>query len=578
MLENVQIQVPDPTATEGSRSEPAECTMVVDLTNSSRYYRRESFEESGIYHVKIPNRGRGEVPAPQAVNDFVFEVQSYLHRKPNGYILVHCTHGFNRTGYMIVSHMMRMLSDETTTVEKSLAMFAACRPPGIYKTFYVKSLFHYYHSSLPKDYPMPTLPEWKITASPDDEDGDGMDELESGAIGIGIEHDDPFGEMVCVGEANWVRSILAQYVLGRGENLIFPGSQPVSLARSNLRMLKERRYWVTWKADGTRYLMLLHRAGTYLIDRSNKVTRVQMRWPTPLKKNLPGHPLPRAPIGPLHAGTILDGEMVVDVNPETKERTRRFLAYDLVAINGSNVRDCPWWERWAAIEHFVEFPRRKEASEIQKGTWKMRYNYNVEPFRFRRKAFFDLTAADKLIHEFIPKQVTHEADGLIFQPCDDAYVPLTCEELLKWKFAHMNSVDFKVRLEEATHMVVLQLLQPRGARQATLEDLQGATVMFPQGEDAAAYNDRIIECAWDKEKKSWVFMRERRDKTLPNAKPVYEKVWKSIEDNIQEEELLQDIEKAKGSEVYMRKHAGGGEQNGSIEQCIRNKMLEWSML
>ena len=31
------------------------------------------------------------------------------------------------------------------------------------------------------------------------------------------------------------------------------------------------------------------------------------------------------------------------------------------------------------------------------------------------------------------------------QPYDDPYKPHTCEELLKWKFAHMNSVDFKLK-------------------------------------------------------------------------------------------------------------------------------------
>ncbi len=43
--------------------------------------------------------------------------------------------------------------------------------------------------------------------------------------------------------------------------VFFPGSQPVSLARSNMGLLKERRYWVTWKADGTRYMLLLCRWG-----------------------------------------------------------------------------------------------------------------------------------------------------------------------------------------------------------------------------------------------------------------------------------------------------------------------------
>jgi len=43
--------------------------------------------------------------------------------------------------------------------------------------------------------------------------------------------------------------------------------------------------------------------------------------------------------------------------------------------------------------------------------------------------------------QFIPR-LSHEADGLIFQPIDDHYVPGTCDELLKWKFAELNTVDF----------------------------------------------------------------------------------------------------------------------------------------
>ena len=40
------------------------------------------------------------------------------------------------------------------------------------------------------------------------------------------------------------------------------------------------RYWVTWKADGTRYMMWVDSRGCHLIDRSNNVARVQMRFPT----------------------------------------------------------------------------------------------------------------------------------------------------------------------------------------------------------------------------------------------------------------------------------------------------------
>lgn len=232
--------------------------------------------------LQIPNRGRGEAPAPQAVNDFVFSVQEYLHTHPAGYILVHCTHGFNRTGYMIVSYALRMLADAKTTVERALAAFAAARPPGIYKQYYVDHLFRYYHQKPPHNFPPVKLPEWKRGSSPDRGDDGAEEPIGWGAVGEHLQHDDPIGEGVSLSEAIWVRGILMEYFLGMGDcdpgSMVFPGSQPVSLARSNLELLEQMRYWVTWKADGTRYLMLLHRAGTYLIDRSNRVTRVQMRW------------------------------------------------------------------------------------------------------------------------------------------------------------------------------------------------------------------------------------------------------------------------------------------------------------
>jgi hypothetical protein len=46
-----------------------------------------------------------------------------------------------------------------------------------------------------------------------------------------------------------------------------------------MRLLKERYYYVTWKADGTRYMLLILREGAYLIDRNFVFRRVQVRFP-----------------------------------------------------------------------------------------------------------------------------------------------------------------------------------------------------------------------------------------------------------------------------------------------------------
>ena len=49
--------------------------------------------------------------------------------------------------------------------------------------------------------------------------------------------------------------------------------------RENLQLLRQRYYYATWKADGTRYMMLITMDGCYLIDRSFNFRRVQMRFP-----------------------------------------------------------------------------------------------------------------------------------------------------------------------------------------------------------------------------------------------------------------------------------------------------------
>lgn len=88
-----------------------------------------------------------------------------------------------------------------------------------------------------------------------------------------------------------VQKLVMEKILGPhfdAHRVYFPGSQPVSLAAANLALLRQRRYWVTWKADGTRYMLLLSKWGVYLIDRAFRVRRLQMRFPTPSKY---AHPL-----------------------------------------------------------------------------------------------------------------------------------------------------------------------------------------------------------------------------------------------------------------------------------------------
>ena len=149
-----------------------------------------------------------------------------------------------------------------------------------------------------------------------------------------MQHDDELGEEVSQEEAECVQQLVVAAIMGPAAmELRFPGSQPVSLASSNVHLLREHRYYVTWKADGTRYMLYIGPLGTYLVDRSFKVRRVQMRWPT----TDPRSPLRYSP-HVLHHGTLLDGEMVVDEEKTTGKQTRRYLAYDVMQLLNKPLR------------------------------------------------------------------------------------------------------------------------------------------------------------------------------------------------------------------------------------------------
>ncbi len=62
------------------------------------------------------------------------------------------------------------------------------------------------------------------------------------------------------------------------------------MARANWNTLASQRYWVTWKADGTRYMLFVCKWGVYTIDRAFRVRRTQMRFINPSSSRRYGLP------------------------------------------------------------------------------------------------------------------------------------------------------------------------------------------------------------------------------------------------------------------------------------------------
>nr|XP_016510602.1 PREDICTED: mRNA-capping enzyme-like isoform X5 [Nicotiana tabacum] len=334
--------------------------MVIDLTNTTRYYSSSDWRKEGIKHVKIPCKGRDAVPDNESCHLFVYED--------------------NR--------------------------------------------------------------ETQISLSNDDILGDAVPQDQQGDL------------------RQFCYQALKMAPRGRGTH--FPGSHPVSLNRDNLQLLRQRYYYATWKADGTRYMMLITMGGCFLIDRHFNFRRVQMRFPcTHTDEGVAKR---------VHHFTLLDGEMVIDTLPGTQKQERRYLIYDMMALNGVSIVEQPFCERWRMIDKEVIGPRNHERQHIcQSGN--PYYRYECEPFRMRRKNFWLLSTVRKVLKELIP-ELSHEADGLIFQGWLDPYVPLTHDGLLKWKYPEMNSVDFLFEVVDSRELLYLH---ERGKKKL----MEGNRVVFP---------------------------------------------------------------------------------------------------
>ncbi|CAG9787851.1 unnamed protein product [Diatraea saccharalis] len=79
-------------------------SAVIDLTNTNRYYNPSEFRKAGVLHKKIYMPGR-IIPPEEIVQEFMDTVDEFLGKDCESLIGVHCTHGLNRTGYMVCRYM-----------------------------------------------------------------------------------------------------------------------------------------------------------------------------------------------------------------------------------------------------------------------------------------------------------------------------------------------------------------------------------------------------------------------------------------------------------------------------------------
>ena len=100
----------------------------------------------------------GKSPSLNQTSFFLNTVENFIRRNPTSIIGIHCTHGFNRTGFMICSYLVKKFN---YSIDTAVKLFADARPNGIYKQDYLNELFKRYSDpSLPIP-EAPPLPTWR---------------------------------------------------------------------------------------------------------------------------------------------------------------------------------------------------------------------------------------------------------------------------------------------------------------------------------------------------------------------------------------------------------------------------------
>lgn len=541
----------------------------IDLTNTKRFYERSTVEERGAQYIKLQCRGHGETPSPEQTHSFIELVDNFINERPFDVIAVHCTHGFNRTGFLIISYMVERMD---CSVEAALDVFANARPPGIYKQDYINELFRRYEDE--EDAPQaPEQPNWCLEyddsngnddigsrgsrkRSYDDSRSSTSQQAAAAAAGSSVfadEDDDADAneeegagtgdvsqkkkrrrELIVKNAAFMagvpgVRHVADQPRLTALQHKVqdwcnwqkngFPGAQPVSMDRHNIKRLSEMPYRVSWKADGTRYMMLIDgRDEIYFFDRNNSCFQVE-NVTFVLGKNLHEH----------LDGTLLDGEMVLDKIGETV--TPRFLVYDIVRLAGRDVREESFYpHRLDYIKNDVIGPR---ILAMKHGI----INRALEPFSVRNKDFWDIRTSARLLGEKFSRSLAHEPDGLIFQPSQQPYTAGVCVDVFKWKPHELNSVDFRLKIitERGEGLLTTKVgFLYVGGHDAPFGRMQKLT------KEIRELDNKIVECTRN-QFGNWEFMRERTDKKLPNSFNTAVSVVESIKNPITKEYLLNFI-------------------------------------
>nr|XP_020511694.1 RNA/RNP complex-1-interacting phosphatase-like [Labrus bergylta] len=121
------------------KKEKQDLGLIVDLTFTKRYYNLQDLPESLLF-VKILTAGH-QIPSDETILSFKRAVRKFLRDNADNDKLVgvHCTHGLNRTGYLICRYLIDV---DGMDPQEAVQLFNSSRGHNIERQNYLDDLQH----------------------------------------------------------------------------------------------------------------------------------------------------------------------------------------------------------------------------------------------------------------------------------------------------------------------------------------------------------------------------------------------------------------------------------------------------
>ena len=241
-------------------------------------------------------------------------------------------------------------------------------------------------------------------------------------------------------------------------------------------------YVITPKWDGTRMLLYVYSGTGYLF---NKTTRLRAA----------------ADVSRVPDNTVFDGEFFDDNN--------RYIAYDLLFINGRDIRSTPRTYRTLLLEQtHAEYAPQIELAEVGYGAvlYTLFQNYVSDPKR--------------------------TLDGVVFAPRDSPYYN---KHTLKYKPIDLLTIDFLILVDTSGRYAKYNLFVQDRSGPVPFRHYPQIQKVSEAGKNIIGSGGRIVECKWVGD--TFVPHRVRADKTTPNFTTIADDIWEDINAPITENEM-----------------------------------------